>query len=67
MDQSISPLEKKRLKFKPIVPKVLQNLNLIRFQKEQKTEAVGDKKEIEKHFPKHMDVPLSMQPWVRVS
>lgn len=52
MDQSISPLEKKRLKFKPVVPKVLQNLNLIRFQKEQKTEAVGDKKEIEKHFPK---------------
>ena len=52
MSQSISPLEKKRLKFKPILPKLLQSLDLITFQKEQKTEAVGDKEAIEKHFPK---------------
>ena len=52
MDRSISLLEKKRLKFKPVVPRLLQDLRFITFQKEQKTEATGNKKEIEKHFPK---------------
>ena len=58
MDQTISPLEAKRLIFKPIVPKALQSLKTVTFQKEKQTEAVGDKEVIEKHFPKTYGRPL---------
>ncbi len=54
----MTPLQKYRLKYKPTLPKALENLNGVTFKGGGKTLALGNEKEIEKHFPKTFGRPL---------
>lgn len=47
----MTPLEKKRLTYTPLLPHLLSDLNAITFEKKESTTAQGDKQAIKKHFP----------------
>lgn len=58
MNRQMSRLQKLRAEHKPQLPKVLQNLHNIQFQKGGPTSSVGDKEEIHQSFPKTFGRPI---------
>ena len=54
-----SPLFEARLKYKPIVPNVLKNLDGITIIEGSKTEAAADKDQVRKLFKSIYDIPIS--------
>ncbi len=54
----MTPLEKERLKYRPPLPKILEELADVTFQGQGKTAAMGDEKEIAAQFPKTFGRPL---------
>src|SRR3990170_2039272 len=58
MNRQMSRLQKLRAEHKPELPKILQNLHNIQFQKGTSTTSVGQKEEIKKSFPKTYGRPI---------
>ena len=54
----MTPLQKKRATFKPPLPQILEDLDGVTFNGQEKTSSVGNEKEIEGHFPKTFGRPI---------
>ena len=55
---NISPLQKKRLLYKPILPKVLEDLSFIEIELKEKTSAIADISELKKIFVNSFSHPV---------
>ncbi len=56
--KEISPLQKKRLGYKPILPKILENISNLEIEEKEKTASLGDEKELKDLFPNTFGAPI---------
>ena len=58
MNENISPLQKRRLEYRPPLPSIFQSVHRLAFVRGEPTAALADQPEIQKHFPKTYGQPL---------
>ena len=58
MNENISPLQKRRLEYRPPFPSIFQSVHRMAFVKGEPTASAVDQAEIQKHFPKTYGQPI---------